>query len=174
MQDLDIYKSNYLIIGAPNSKKSEVSRELSRKLNYKLINLDRTKYAFFNDFTDFDEEKYYSLIDRKGKLVALNYIHKYEMNHLNYVIDNMELNCVIDFGNTYLIIDDNDLLNKLKLFDNIVLLSSNNNFRDEFNNKLKRNKILEELCTIKVDVDNKSVSDIVKEVLNHKKFKDVL
>ena len=58
MQDLDIYLNSYLIIGGPNTKKSEVSRYLSKKINYKLINLDREKYYYFNDFTDFDEEKY--------------------------------------------------------------------------------------------------------------------
>lgn len=174
MQDLNVFKNSYLIIGGPNTKKSEVSRGLSKKLNYKLINLDREKYNYFNDFTDYDEEKYYKLIEIKGKLKALNYIHKYEMKHLNYVIDNINDNSVIDFGNTYLIIDDKNIINKLELFDNIVLLVSNNKYNDEFINKLNRNKLLNELSNIKVNIDNKNVVNIVDEIINYKKFKDIL
>ena len=62
MQDLNILKNSYLIIGGPNTKKSEISRELSKKLNLKLINLDREKYSYFEDFTEFDLNKYYNLI----------------------------------------------------------------------------------------------------------------
>lgn len=174
MQDLDIYNSSYLIIGGPNTKKSEVSRYLSKYLNYKLINLDREKHSFFNDFTNYDEEKYYKLIETKGKLNALNYIHKYEMKHLNYVIDNIDTNVIIDFGNTYLIIDDINIINKLKLFNNIVLLKTNNVSNDELVNKLNRNKLLNDLSNIKINIDNKSVEDIVKELLNYKEFNSLL
>ena len=174
MQDLDIYNSSYLIIGGPNTRKSEVSRYLSKLLNYKLINLDREKYNFLNDFTDYDEEKYYKLLENKGKISGLNYIHKYEMKHLNYVIDNINLNVVIDFGNTYLIINDENLLNKIKLFNNIVLLETNNISKDELVNKLNRNKLLNELSNIKINIDNKSVEDIVKEIINYKEFSSLL
>ena len=37
MQDIEILNNSYLIIGAPNTKKSEVSRLLSKEFNYKLI-----------------------------------------------------------------------------------------------------------------------------------------
>lgn len=174
MQDIDIYNKSYLIIGGPNTKKSEVSRLLSKKLKYKLVNLDREKYSFFNDFTDYDEEKYYKLIENKGKIYALNYIHKYEMKHLNYVIDNIDSNVVIDFGNTYLIINDENILNKIKLFNNIVLLSSNKIISDEFDNKLNRNRLLKDLSSININIDNKSVDDIIEEIINYKKFKDIL
>ena len=174
MQDLNVFKNSYLIIGGPNTKKSEVSRCLSKKLNYKLINLDREKYNYFNDFTDYDEEKYYKLIEIKGKLKALNYIHKYEMKHLNYVIDNIDKNVVIDFGNTYLIIDDENIINKIKLFNNIVLLVSKKEIVGELENKLNRNRLLSDLSTIKVNIDNKNIDDIVEEIINYKKFKDIL
>ena len=174
MQDLDIYNSSYLIIGGPNTRKSEVSRYLSKLLNYKLINLDREKYNFLNDFTDYDEEKYYKLLENKGKIYCLNYIHKYEMKHLNYVIDNISENVVIDFGNTYLIINDENLKNKIKLFNNIVLLETNNISKDELVNKLNRNKLLNELSNIKINIDNKSVEDIVKEIINYKEFSSLL
>lgn len=174
MQDIEIYNKSYLIIGGPNTKKSEVSRLLSKKLQYKLINLDREKYSFFNDFTDYDEEKYYKLIENKGKIRALNYIHKYEMKHLNYVIDNIDKNVVIDFGNTYLIIDDENIINKIKLFNNIVLLVSKKEIVGELENKLNRNRLLNDLSTIKVNIDNKNIDDIVEEIINYKKFKDIL
>ncbi len=174
MQDIGIYNKSYLIIGGPNTKKSEVSRLLAKKLEYKLINLDREKYSFFNDFTDYDEEKYYKLIENKGKIRALNYIHKYEMKHLNYVIDNIDKNVVIDFGNTYLIIDDENIINKIKLFNNIVLLVSKKEIVGELENKLNRNRLLSDLSTIKVNIDNKNIDDIVEEIINYKKFKDIL
>lgn len=174
MQDIEIYNKSYLIIGGPNTKKSEVSRLLAKKIEYKLINLDREKYSFFNDFTDYDEEKYYKLIENKGKIRALNYIHKYEMKHLNYVIDNIDKNVVIDFGNTYLIIDDENIINKIKLFNNIVLLVSKKEIVGELENKLNRNRLLSDLSTIKVNIDNKNIDDIVEEIINYKKFKDIL
>lgn len=174
MQDLEMYNKSYLIIGAPNTKKSEVSKLLSKKINLKLINLDREKYSYFNDFTDFDSEKYYKLIDTKGELNALTYIHKYEMKHLNYVLDNIKDNFVMDFGNTYLVIDDDNILNKIKMYSNIVLLYKDNNSNNILENKLSRNKILKDISTIKINIDNKSIDDIVEEILNYKEFKEVL
>ena len=35
MQDIEIYNKSYLIIGGHNTKKSEVSRLLAKKLEYK-------------------------------------------------------------------------------------------------------------------------------------------
>lgn len=173
MQDLDIYNSSYLIIGGPNTRKSEVSRYLSKLLNYKLINLDREKYSYFEDFTDFDSSKYYNLKE-KDEILSLKYIHKYEMKHLNYVLDNINSEVVIDFGNTYLIINDENILNKLKLFSNIILLE-NNNYKS--NNKLDKllykNKILS-IATIKININDDSVDDIVEKIENKIKFKDIL
>ena len=89
-------------------------------------------------------------------------------------IDNIDTNVIIDFGNTYLIIDDINIINKLKLFNNIVLLKTNNVSNDELVNKLNRNKLLNDLSNIKINIDNKSVEDIVKELLNYKEFNSLL
>lgn len=173
MQDINILKNSYLIIGGPCSKKSEVSRKIAKLTNYKLINLDREKYSYFEDFTDFDSSKYYNLKE-KDEILSLKYIHKYEMKHLNYVLDNINSEVVIDFGNTYLIINDENILNKLKLFSNIILLE-NNNYKS--NNKLDKllykNKILS-IATIKININDDSVDDIVEKIENKIKFKDIL
>lgn len=173
MQDINILKNSYLIIGGPCSKKSEVSRKIAKLTNYKLINLDREKYSYFEDFTDFDSSKYYNLKE-KDEILSLKYIHKYEMKHLNYVLDNISSEVVIDFGNTYLIINDENILNKLKLFSNIILLE-NNNYKS--NNKLDKllykNKILS-IATIKININDDSVDDIVEKIENKIKFKDIL
>lgn len=173
MQDINILKNSYLIIGGPCSKKSEVSRKIAKLTNYKLINLDREKYSYFEDFTDFDSSKYYNLKE-KDEILSLKYIHKYEMKHLNYVLDNINSEVVIDFGNTYLIISDENILNKLKLFSNIILLE-NNNYKS--NNKLDKllykNKILS-IATIKININDDSVDDIVEKIENKIKFKDIL
>lgn len=173
MQDINILKNSYLIIGGPCSKKSEVSRKIAKLTNYKLINLDREKYSYFEDFTDFDSSKYYNLKE-KDEMLSLKYIHKYEMKHLNYVLDNISSEVVIDFGNTYLIINDENILNKLKLFSNIILLE-NNNYKS--NNKLDKllykNKILS-IATIKININDDSADDIVEKIENKIKFKDIL
>lgn len=173
MQDINILKNSYLIIGGPCSKKSEVSRKIAKLTNYKLINLDREKYSYFEDFTDFDSSKYYNLKE-KDEMLSLKYIHKYEMKHLNYVLDNISSEVVIDFGNTYLIINDENILNKLKLFSNIILLE-NNNYKS--NNKLDKllykNKILS-IATIKININDDSVDDIIEKIENKIKFKDIL
>ena len=173
MQDINILKNSYLIIGGPCSKKSEVSRKIAKLTNYKLINLDREKYSYFEDFTDFDSSKYYNLKE-KDEILSLKYIHKYEMKHLNYVLDNINSEVVIDFGNTYLVINDENILNKLKLFSNIILLE-NNNYKS--NNKLDKllykNKILS-IATIKININDDSVDDIVEKIENKIKFKDIL
>lgn len=174
MQDIEILNNSYLIIGAPNTKKSEVSRLLSKELNYKLINLDREKHAFFNDFTDYDFDIYQNLKEKKGINSAINYIHKYEMKHLNYVLDNLNSNVIIDFGNTYTLIDDKELLDKVKLFKNIVLLESDRTYKNSFENKLNDNKINKLISTINISIVNKSVDDIITEIINHKEFKNIL
>ena len=172
MQDLI---NSYLIIGGPNTKKSEVSSLLAKTLKYKLINLDRDKYSYFNDFTDFDSEYYYNLMETKGELNAISYIHKYEMQHLNHVLDNISDNVVIDFGNTYLIIENNTILDKIKRFRNIILLKKDNiKTNNILEKKLYRNKILDEIKTIEINIDNKEAKDIVKEIINYKKYKDIL
>jgi len=173
MQDIDIYNNSYLIIGAPNTMKSEIAFLLKKELNYKLINLDREKHFYFNDFTDYDENIYFNLLD-KSYNKALNYIHKYEMHHLNYVLENIEENVIIDFGNTYLLIDSNNILSKVKLFKNIILLYKNSGELNDIEKKLKNNKILYDLSTIKICIDNKNKSDIIKEILNFHTFKSIL
>ena len=175
MQDINIYKNNYLIIGGPNTRKSEVARYLSKKLNINLINLNKDKYMYLEDFTDFDINKYYNLIEHKGELIGLSYIHKYEMKHLEYVLDNINSNVVIDFSNTYLIIDDNKLINRIKMFENIVLLYKDiKEYKSILDSKLYRNKLLRDISTIKINVDNKNIDDIIKEIISHKDFKEVL
>ena len=175
MQDLSIFNKSYLIIGGPNTNKSEVSRLLSKKLGFKLINLDREKHQYLNDFTDYDFDTYQKLKEC-NELKALNYIHKYEMKHLEYVIDNVDNNVVIDFGNTYTLIDNVKILNKIKIFKNIILLENEDNLDKDnsLKNKLYRNKINYDIATIKINIKNKSVDIIVKEILNIKEFKDIL
>ena len=173
MQDIDIYNNSYLIIGAPNTLKSEIAFLLKKELGYKLINLDREKYSYFNDFTDYEFEIYYSLLEKSFNK-ALNYIHKYEMKHLDYVLDNIKESVIIDFGNTYLLIDDNKILNKIKLFKNIILLYKNDIELDDIEIKFKNNKILYDISTIKICIDNKNINDIIKEILNFNDFKSVL
>lgn len=177
MQDLDIINNSYLIIGGPNTKKSEVSLELSKRLGYKLINLDREKHSYFNDFTDYDSSKYYDLLNDYGIEKAINYIHKYEMLHLINVLDNVNDNVVIDFGNTYTLINDKELLDKIKLFKNIVLLNPSNELitqSEDISRKLYKNKINKELANIIINIENKTKEDIVKEILNYKKYREVL
>lgn len=173
MQDLNIYYNSYLIIGAPNTKKSEISFLLKKELGYRLINLDREKYSYFNDFTDYDSDTYYNLLENSFNK-ALNYIHKYEMSHLNYILENINENVIIDFGNTYLLIDDHSLINKIKLFKNIILLYKNDENIDDYESKLKNNKILDDISTIKICIDNKNKDDIIKEILNFYNFKSIL
>lgn len=177
MQDLEILNNSFLIIGGPNTKKSVVSRELAKKLGFKLINLDREKHSFFDDFTDYDFKIYHDRIEKYGKEKALNYIHKYEMQHLKYVLENINECVVIDFGNTYTLINDKELLNKIKLFKNIVLLDVDDNIKVKFNdfeNKLFKNRINREIATLVINISDKSSENIVNEIFNSKEFKDVL
>lgn len=174
MQDLEILTNSYLIIGAPKTKKSEISFKLSKILKYKLINLDREKYAFFDDFTDYDFNVYQNIKESDGEIKALNYIHKYEMKHLNYVINNIKETVIIDFGNTYTLIDNKELLNKIKLFKNIILLESDVEAKNKFDKKLSDNKVNNLLATIKINIDNKDIDNIVQEILNNKEFKSIL
>jgi len=173
MQDLDILNNSYLIIGGTKSKKSEVARLLSKKLKYKLINLDREKYSYFNDFTDYDFNTYQSIKEKYGDIKALTYIHKYEMKHLEFVLENIDKNVVIDFGNTYTLLDNEELLNKIKLFKNIVLLENDIKL-NKFDKKLKNNKINKRIATMTINTDNKEEEIIVKEILNFKEFKSML
>lgn len=175
MQDLSIFNESFLIIGGPNTNKSEVSRLLAKSLNFKLINLDREKHQYFNDFTEYDFSIYQKLRDG-NEIKALNYIHKYEMKHLEYVIDNISDNVVIDFGNTYTLIDDEKILNKIKMFKNIILLEDEDNLNKDnsLKNKLYRNKVNYDIATMKVNIKNKDSKRIVKDILKKYEFKDIL
>lgn len=173
MQDLEILKNSYLIIGGPFNKKSEVAKILSNRLKLKLINLDREKHSYFEDFTIFDFDKYYNLIEKYGKYKALNYIHRYEMKHLRYVLDNLNEAAVIDFGSTYTLIDDEEILNIIKSFKNIIWLYSNNTI-DDYEIKLSENKVNKDIYKSKILIDDKSANVIVDEIINSKKFDDVL
>lgn len=175
MQDLSIFNESFLIIGGPNTNKSEVSRLLSKSLNFKLINLDREKHRFFEDFTDYDFNTYQKLKEN-DELKALNYIHKYEMKHLEYIIDNIDSSVVIDFGNTYTLIDNEKILNKVKMFKNIILLEDIDNLNKDssLKNKLYRNKVNYLIATTKINIKNKDVLEIVNEILKKQEFNSVL
>ena len=175
MQDLSIFNESFLIIGGPNTNKSEVSRLLAKALNLKLINLDRDKHQYLNDFTDYDFDTYQKLKDN-NELKALNYIHKYEMKHLECIIDNINESVVIDFGNTYTLIDDIQMLNKIKMFKNIILLENEDNLNknNDLKNKLYRNKVNYDIATMKINIKNKDSKRIVEDILNKKEFKDIL
>ena len=175
MQDLSIFNESFLIIGGPNTNKSEVSRLLSKTLNFKLINLDRDKHQYLNDFTDYDFDKYQKLKEH-SEIKALNYIHKYEMKHLEYVVDNITENVVIDFGNTYTLINEIKILNKIKMFKNIILLENKDylNKNNDLKNKLYRNKVNYDIATMKINIKNKDSKRIVEEILSKKEFKDIL
>lgn len=175
MQDLSIFNESFLIIGGPNTNKSEVSRLLSKELNLKLINLDRDKHRFFDDFTDYDFDTYQK-IKEDSEIKALNYIHKYEMKHLEYIIDNIDSSVVIDFGNTYTLIDNEKILNKVKMFKNIILLEDIDNLNKDnsLKNKLYRNKVNYLLATTKINIKNKDTKEIVNEILKKQEFNSVL
>jgi len=176
MQDLDILNNSFLIIGGPNTKKSEVARNLAKYFDYKLINLDREKHAYFNDFTDFDYDKYLE-IKEKDEIKALNYIHKYEMNHLKYILDNIKENVVIDFGNTYTLIDNKNILENIKLFKNIILLELDEIEKDRtslFEKKLYNNKVNKMIATTIINIEHKKANDVMKEIINNKEYKDIL
>ena len=165
MQDLSIFNESFLIIGGPNTNKSEVSRLLAEALNLKLINLDRDKHQYLNDFTDYDFDTYQKLKDN-NELKALNYIHKYEMKHLECIIDNINESVVIDFGNTYTLIDDIKMLNKIKMFKNIILLENEDNLNknNDLKNKLYRNKVNYDIATMKINIKNKDSKRIVIKI----------
>lgn len=175
MQDLSIFNESFLIIGGPNTNKSEVSRLLAKALNLKLINLDRDKHQYLNDFTDYDFDTYQKLKDN-NELKALNYIHKYEMKHLECIIDNINESVVIDFGNTYTLIDDIKMLNKIKMFKNIILLENEDNLNknNDLKNKLYRNKVNYDIATMKINIKNKDSKRIVEDILKKYEFKDIL
>ena len=175
MQDLSIFNESFLIIGGPNTNKSEVSRLLAKALNLKLINLDRDKHQYLNDFTDYDFDTYQKLKDN-NELKALNYIHKYEMKHLECIIDNINENVVIDFGNTYTLIDDIKMLNKIKMFKNIILLENEDNLNknNDLKNKLYRNKVNYDIATMKINIKNKDSKRIVEDILKKYEFKEIL
>ena len=65
MQDLRIFNESFLIVGGPNTNKSEVSRLLSKELGFKLINLDRDKHQYLNDFTEYDFSIYQTVVDMR-------------------------------------------------------------------------------------------------------------
>jgi len=177
MQDLDVFNSSYLIIGGPKTKKSEVSRILAKRLGYKLINLDRDKHSYFDDFTDYDFKIYQDKLEKYGRDKAINYIHRYEMKHLSYVLENISNNVVVDFGNTYTLIDDEILLDKIKLFKNIVLLNVSEDVKErmtEFDRKLCNNRVNKMICTFCINIDDKSINEIVNEIINNKEFRDIL
>ena len=144
MQDLNIYKDSIILLGS--SIKNEIALELKKILNMKLINLDRDKHSFFDDFTDYDFDTYQSLKE-KNEQKSLSYIKKYDMQYLKYVFDNIKENVIINFSINEEI-DDEILLNNIKLFNNIIYL--------------------------KDDIRNISKEDIMDEIINIVKFKDIL
>lgn len=157
MQDLNIYKDSIILLGS--SIKNEIALELKNILNMKLINLDRDKHSFFDDFTDYDFDTYQSLKE-KNEQKSLLYIKKYDMQYLKYVFDNIKENVIINFSINEEI-DDEILLNNIKLFNNIIYLKDNNNLKNSFGNKI-------------IDIRNLSKEDIMDEIINIVKFKDIL
>ena len=66
-----------------------------------------------------------------------------------------------------------NILNKIKLFNNIILLTTKN-INDEFDRKLVNNKIINDIKKVSISIDNTSIESIIKEIENYKNYKDIL
>jgi len=84
---------------------------------------------------------------------------------------------LIDFGNTYTLIDNKNILENIKLFKNIILLELDEIEKDRtslFEKKLYNNKVNKMIATTIINIEHKKANDVMKEIINNKEYKDIL
>jgi len=145
------------ITGVPGVGKTTIAKELAKRLGYKYVNLNellikkfRPKYDDFYESYEIDDQ----MIEEISKEIEDNCVID---SHLSHLLPNVD---VI----VYLTLDPNILKERLK--------KRGYNFRKIFENVWAQNagtidsELPRDKKIIKIDATNKSVEEIIKEILN--------
>lgn len=175
----EIYKNSILIIGGMGIGKSTISKLLSDKIKLPIISTDAFKDEYLDNIKEYSFDKELEIRNNYGFKKEAEYLIPFLNMSFEYLLDNLKEPSIIDVGglNTYKINDN--LINKISKFNNIILLTTENveellnrrgfkvdtEIADIYINTLK-NKLNYNLTNKIVNVDNKTPEDITDEIIN--------
>lgn len=180
----DIYEKSILLIGGMAIGKSTISELLANQLNMNIISSDAKKDELLISLPNYSFEKQLQIRRQYGFNAEVNYLLPYLHLTLNNILDFLNTPSIIDIGALNTIGLNKTSIDKLRKYKNIILLKSN-----DLDSILKRRKITsnsdlekiyiethqnpenEHLSTQIIYVDNKSLEEIVNEIVNKLSYK---
>ena len=174
----NIYENCILLIGGMSIGKSTISELLGNSLRMNVVSIDAVKHEILEKNPNYNFETQLKIRKEKGYYGEIDYLIPFLNMSLEYTIDNLSKPCIIDLNAFFENQLNNTLINKIKQFNNIVYL-----YTDQKENILERRKIdinselgkiylttlnnpiNDVLCSIKINVDNKTPEEIVNSII---------
>ena len=177
----EIYNKSIILIGGMAIGKSTIAKELSKKTGMKYISTDAYKDRILEANPDYSFEKQLKIREKYGFKGEKEFLLPYLLESFKQLLDNLKEPSIIDVGALSTFIIDEELRNKLSNYKQIINLYSEN--IDEIlkrrnidkNSELgiiyqesHNNLINEDISTKSINIDNKNIEEIIKEITNKK------
>lgn len=172
-----IKQESILLIGGMATGKSTVAKYLSNKTNMPVISIDAFKDEFLDSIEEYSFEKQLEIRKENGYIGEMKYLLPFIHSALEQFLNNIDRPYIIDFGTLSTIDLNEEMINKIKEFNNIFLLYSEKNVseRRDVEKESELDKIYKDtnenpinfMLTDKViNIDNKKTEDIGEEIIN--------
>lgn len=177
----DVYNKSIILIGGMAIGKSTIAKELSKKYDMPYISTDAYKEKILDEDKEYSFEKQLIIREKYGYKGEKEFLLPYLLKSFKQLLDNLKEPSIIDVGALSTFVVDEELRNKLSNFNNIIYLYTENideilkrrniDEDSELGNIYKEthnNLINEEISTKSINVDNKSIEEIISEITNKK------
>ena len=176
----DIFKKSIVLVGGMAIGKSTVAQQLNEITNMPIISTDAIRCEILESIPDYSFEKQLQIRSENGFKGEMEYLKPYSNVAINKVIDGLSTPSIIDLGAIFPNQLNDELIKKIKMFKNVILLYSNNNSEILKRRSIKHNSELEKIymqtldeslyepiATKKINVDNMSKDDIINEIVSN-------
>ena len=177
----EVYNNSILLIGGMAIGKSTIAKEIAKKTNMPYISTDAYKDKLLDSDKSYSFEKQLKIREKYGYKGEKEFLLPYLLESFKELLDNLKEPSVIDIGALSTFIVDENLRNKLSNFKHVIYLYTEN--VDEIMNRRNidknselgviylethNNLINEEISTKSINVDNKSIEEIINEITTKK------
>ena len=176
------YDNTILLIGGMSVGKSTVSKLLGSEFGIPVVSIDGIRSETLDKTPNHSFEKQLEIRKEKGYKGEMEYLIPFTNLVINKVLDDINIPAIIDLGAFFKDQIDINLANKIKQFKHVIYLYPEDKLEIlkrrniDPNSEIGKiyletldNPIYDELCTKKINIDNLSPEDILKEIINNKK-----
>ena len=175
----DVFAKSIILVGGMAIGKSTIAQHLNETTNMPIISTDAVRCEILESIPGYSFEKQLQIRREKGFKGEMEYLIPYSNIAISKIIDELSTPSIIDMGAIFSNQLDAELIKKIQLFKNVILLYSNN-----ISEVLKRRNIspnsefekiymqtldvslYESIVTKRINVDNMSKDDIINAILS--------